>query len=47
MQLENLMVKNYKSISELSVNFGTLTAIVGKNNFGKSITLDALQCFMD
>lgn len=45
MQLENLKVKNYKSISELGVNFGTLTAIVGKNNFGKSTTLDALQCF--
>lgn len=45
MQLENLKVKNYKSISELSVNFATLTAIVGKNNFGKSTTLDALQCF--
>ena len=45
MKIENLKVKNYKSISELSVNFGTLTAIVGKNNFGKSTTLDALQCF--
>lgn len=45
LQLENLKVKNYKSINELSVNFGTLTAIVGKNNFGKSTTLDALQCF--
>lgn len=45
MQLENLKVKNYKSISKLSVKFGILTAIVGKNNFGKSTTLDALQCF--
>lgn len=45
MKVEKLKIKNYKSISELSVNFGTLTAIVGKNNFGKSTTLDALQCF--
>ncbi|WP_214797134.1 AAA family ATPase [Exiguobacterium sp. s5] len=45
MRLYNLKIKNYKSINELSVNLGTLTAIVGKNNFGKSTTLDALQCF--
>jgi putative ATP-dependent endonuclease of the OLD family len=45
LRFDNLMIRNYKSIDELIMNFGTLTAIVGKNNFGKSTTLDALQCF--
>lgn len=45
MRLDKLEVKNYKSIHALQVDFGSLTAIVGKNNFGKSTTLDAIQCF--
>lgn len=45
MKLSTLEVKNYKSIKCLKINIDSLTAIVGKNNFGKSTILDAIQCF--
>lgn len=45
MKLSNIEIKNYKSINCLEVHIDSLTAIVGKNNFGKSTILDAIQCF--
>lgn len=45
MRLGNLEIKNYKSIDYLRIHIDSLTAIVGKNNFGKSTILDAIQCF--
>lgn len=45
MKLSNVEIKNYKSIKYLGVHIDSLTAIVGKNNFGKSTILDAIQCF--
>ena len=45
MKISNIEIRNYKSIKCLSVHIDSLTAIVGKNNFGKSTILDAIQCF--
>lgn len=45
MKLSKVVVKNYKSISHIVANIDDLTAIVGKNNYGKSALLDAIQCF--
>lgn len=45
MKLSNIEIRNYKSIECLEVHIDSLTAIVGKNNFGKSTILDAIQCF--
>lgn len=45
MKLSRVEVKNYKSISHIVANIDELTAIVGKNNYGKSALLDAIQCF--
>lgn len=45
MKLTSIEIKNYKSIKHLFVDIDSLTAIVGKNNFGKSTILYALQCF--
>ncbi|WP_243300483.1 ATP-dependent nuclease [Bacillus litorisediminis] len=45
MKLSRIEVKNYKSISHIVANIDDLTAIVGKNNYGKSALLDAIQCF--
>lgn len=45
MKLTRVEVKNYKSISHIVANIDDLTAIVGKNNYGKSALLDAIQCF--
>lgn len=45
MKVSRVEVKNYKSISHIIANIDDLTAIVGKNNYGKSALLDAIQCF--
>ncbi len=44
-KLSTVEVRNYKSISHIVANIDDLTAIVGKNNYGKSALLDAIQCF--
>lgn len=45
MKISYIKIRNYKSIKCLNVHIDSLTAIVGKNNFGKSTILDAIQCF--
>lgn len=45
MRLCKVELKNYKSIKHISVKVNELTAIVGKNNYGKSAILDGIQCF--
>lgn len=45
LKLSRVEVKNYKSIGHIVANIDDLTAIVGKNNYGKSALLDAIQCF--
>lgn len=45
MKLSRVEIKNYKSIKHIVANIDDLTAIVGKNNYGKSALLDAIQCF--
>ncbi|OHB65816.1 MAG: hypothetical protein A2Y76_06230 [Planctomycetes bacterium RBG_13_60_9] len=41
--LKRVVLKNYKSIAECSVNLGPLTFLVGPNGAGKSNFLDALR----
>lgn len=48
MRLKSLRLKNYRCFSELTeIDFEDLTAIVGKNDSGKSSILDALELFFD
>ncbi|MBH0160428.1 ATP-dependent nuclease [Fictibacillus sp. 26RED30] len=45
MKLSKVELKNYKSIKHINLDVTELTAIVGKNNYGKSAILDSIQCF--
>lgn len=45
LKLSRVIINNYKSIRHIVANIDDLTAIVGKNNYGKSALLDAIQCF--
>lgn len=48
MRLRSLRLKNFRCFSEVTeINFDDLTAIVGKNDSGKSSILDALELFFD
>lgn len=44
MYLEKLIIKNFRSISELSLNFNKgLNVLIGENNSGKTAIIDALR----
>lgn len=45
MQLERLRVKNYRSLRDVEVVFGTHTALIGGNGAGKSSVLKAIEKF--
>ena len=48
MKLETVKITNFRGISECAeVNFKDLTAIVGKNDVGKSTILEALDIFFN
>lgn len=48
MRLTQLKVKNFRCFkNEVIVDFGNLTAIIGKNDSGKSSLFDALEIFFD
>jgi len=48
MKLKALKIKNFRGYSdEVSVEFGNLTAVVGKNDIGKSTLLEALDIFFN
>ena len=42
-KLVTLSLKNFKGIKELTINFGTLTTILGENATGKSTIFDAFM----
>lgn len=42
-KLEKLILKNFKGIKELTINFATLTTILGENGTGKSTIFDAFM----
>ena len=44
MYLEKLIIKNFRSISELTLNFNKgLNVLIGENNSGKTAIIDALR----
>lgn len=45
--IRNVQIRNYKSISQLSVNLETFTVLVGPNGSGKSNFIDALAFVKD
>ncbi|MCO8298512.1 ATP-dependent endonuclease [Tetragenococcus halophilus] len=48
MKLEKLIVKNFRGYSqETTLNIGDLTALIGKNDAGKSTLLEALEIFFN
>ena len=48
MKLKKLKIKNFRSYKdEVEVEFGNLTAFVGKNDIGKSTILEALDIFFN
>ena len=46
MRIKSLSISNFRSYyKEVKINFQDLTAIVGKNDIGKSTILEALDVF--
>ena len=43
--LSELVIRNFKGISELLADFGPITLICGANNSGKSTLLQAIRLF--
>lgn len=47
MKLEQVHIKNYKSMKDLHLKSGNLISIIGENNSGKSNVLEALDLFFN
>lgn len=48
MRLKTIKIKNFRSYKdEVEIQFGNLTAFVGKNDIGKSTVLEALDIFLN
>lgn len=48
MKLKTIKIKNFRSYKEeVVIEFGDLTAFVGKNDIGKSTILEALDVFFN
>ena len=48
MKIKNIKIKNFRSYkNEVIIEFGDLTAFVGKNDIGKSTVLEALDIFFN
>jgi putative ATP-dependent endonuclease of the OLD family len=47
MQISHVSIENLRSIASLSLNFESVTALLGGNNSGKSTILRALQLFFE
>ena len=48
MKIKTIKLKNFRSYKdEVSIDFGDLTAFVGKNDTGKSTILEALDIFFN
>lgn len=48
MKLKSFKIKNFRSYKdEISINFDNLTAIIGKNDVGKSTILEAMDIFFN
>ena len=48
MKINTVKIKNFRSYKdEINIEFGDLTAFVGKNDIGKSTVLEALDIFFN
>ncbi|MEI7510092.1 MAG: AAA family ATPase, partial [Flavobacterium sp.] len=48
MRIKTIKIKNFRSYKdEVEIEFGDLTAFVGKNDIGKSTVLEALDIFFN
>ena len=48
MKIKTIKIKNFRSYKdEVEIEFGDLTAFVGKNDIGKSTVLEALDIFFN
>ena len=48
MKIKSVRIKNFRSYqNEITIDFGNLTAFVGKNDIGKSTVLEALDIFFN
>lgn len=47
MKIEKLEVKNFRAIYDLSIEFGRVTVLIGKNSSGKSSILNAIQVIFE
>lgn len=43
MKLRHLQIKNFRGITDLDLDFGDITVLIGENNTGKTAVLDALR----
>jgi putative ATP-dependent endonuclease of OLD family len=47
MKIEEIKIKNYRSLHDVTIRPRDILALVGKNNTGKSNILKALKFFFD
>lgn len=47
MKLEKLVIKNFRGISDATIDFENFTTLVGPNNIGKSTILQAINLVLD
>jgi len=47
MQISSLYIKNFRAIREISIDFFSITSLIGANNSGKSTIFKALDLFFD
>ena len=47
MQIKNVRIERFKSIENIKFDVSELTAIVGKNNYGKTAIYEAIQMFFN
>lgn len=47
MQIANVYIKNYRVISEISIDFHNISSLIGANNSGKSTIFKAIELFFE
>ena len=43
MKLRNIVIKNFRSLTDVSIPIGDTTVLVGENNSGKTALIDAIK----
>lgn len=47
MKISTVVVHNFRTLIDVSINFQNYSVIVGKNNAGKSNVIDAIRAFYE